>query len=121
MTHPVVVVIVDDKASITDLFESYIGILDIQCELVTFNDSRLALDYIKSHNIDVVITDFGMPNVSGLELLQAAPATAAKIMISGYVPEVTATQLASLNAIFYEKPVPMKEIGRILIEKLGSV
>ena len=121
MNHPIVVVIVDDKASITDLFESYIGILDIPCQLVPFNDSRLALEFVKSHSIDILITDYGMPYVNGLEIIEAAPDGASKIMISGYVPEITAGQLDRLNAKFYEKPVPMKEIGRIILERAARL
>ncbi len=120
MSHPVVVVVVDDKASITDLFESYIGILDLPCKTVSFNDSRDALAYVKSNPVDIIITDYGMPYVSGLELLEASPAGASKIMISGYIPEITADRITSLNATFYEKPVPMKEIGRIIRSRIET-
>lgn len=119
MTRPISIVIVDDKESITDLFESYFNILDISCELHTFNDPVLALEFLKSNSVHVVITDYNMPNVNGLELLSNAPADAVKIMISGYVPEFAEEQLSSLDARFFEKPVPMKEIGRIVMERLS--
>lgn len=119
MIRPICIVIVDDKESITDLFESYFSILDIPGTLKTFNDPRLAREFILGNAVDVVITDYNMPDVNGLEILQCASDDAAKIMISGYVPEFAEEQLALLGARFYEKPVPMKEIGQIVLDKIA--
>ena len=121
MARPISIVIVDDKESITDLFESYFAILNVPGTISSFNDPRLALSFIRNNTVDVIITDYNMPDVNGLELLQNASASSAKIMISGYVPEFAEEQLALLNARFFEKPVPMKEIGQIVLEKIAQL
>jgi YesN/AraC family two-component response regulator len=64
----------------------------------------------------VLITDYKMPVVNGLQLLEAAPQSAKKILISGYVSEIAQDRIEKLNASFFEKPVPMREIGRLLQE-----
>ena len=120
MAKQLKVVIVDDKQSITDLFESYIIILELDVDLKIFNDSRKALEYVKVNPLDVLITDFNMPIVNGIDIIEAAPRTAARIMISGYISGVAEDRLTSLKAVFFEKPVPMKAIGKILLDKANE-
>ena len=121
MSRKMHIIIVDDKESITDLFESFISILDISCDLHCFNDPYAALKYVRSQTVDVIITDYNMPGINGLDLLKEASSSTVKIMISGYVTDFAEEQLASINALFFEKPVPMKEIGRIICEKAASL
>ncbi len=113
------IVVVDDKILITDLFESFIQLSELDINLNTFNDPYQALEYIKNGNeIDILITDYKMPGINGIELLDASKSSTTRVLISGYVSSVAVEKLAELNAIFFEKPVPMKEVGRLFNEKL---
>ncbi len=114
------ILIVDDKVMITDLFESYIKLSGAEANVITFNDSKKALEYIGTSKVDVVITDYKMPGVNGLELLEATPEGATRILISGYVSSIAEEKLSKLHAYFFEKPVPMKQIGKIIQEKSMS-
>ena len=119
MTKTLEIVVVDDKEMITDLLENYIRISGIQANIYTFNDSRAALEFIKkSPNINVIITDYKMPGVNGIQLLEASPPDATRIMVSGYVSDIAEEKLTELNAIFFEKPVPMKKIGKLINDTL---
>ncbi len=112
------IIVVDDKAMITDLFESYIKLSGTEATVRTFNDSNEALDYINKKNpIDVIITDYKMPGINGMQLLEASPKESTRILISGYVSTIAEERLNKLDAMFFEKPVPMKRIGKILAEK----
>jgi DNA-binding NtrC family response regulator len=111
------IVVVDDEAQITDLIQLFIEASGREAGVKTFNDSRMALEYLKGgHDIDVLITDYKMPFVNGIELLEIAPSHAKKILISGYVSEIAEERLERLRAVFFEKPVPMQELNKTIFE-----
>ena len=111
------VVVVDDEASITDLLESYINFLTRNAVIHTFNDSVVAQDYIRKNSIDVLITDYKMPKVNGIQLMEQTKPQTTRIMISGYVSEIAEEKLTELKAFFFEKPVPMKKLGQIITQR----
>lgn len=112
------IVVVDDKVMITDLFESYIKLSGTEAKVYTFNDSEKAMEFLHTNtHIDIVITDYKMPVVNGLELLAASPSGATRILISGYVSDIAEEKLSELHATFFEKPVPMKQIGKMIQER----
>ena len=112
------IVVVDDKVMITDLFESYIRLSGADVNIYKFNDPTKALEFINSkQKIDIIITDYNMPGLNGIDLLKACPMEATRILISGYISDVAEERLKKLNAVFFEKPVPMKQISKIIAEK----
>jgi hypothetical protein len=40
-----------------------------------------------------------------------------KVLISGYVSEIAEERLNELDAVFFEKPVPMKALEKIIREQ----
>lgn len=122
MTNELDVVVVDDKVLITDLFESYFQLSNMNVNLYTFNDPYKALEFVKNNDrIDVLITDYKMPGINGIQLLEATSDETTRILISGYVSSIAVEKLADLNALFFEKPVPMKELSKILKDKESEV
>jgi len=121
MGRKIEVVVVDDEASITDLLESYIRFLTKNAAIHTFNDSVQAQNYIKNNHIDVLITDYKMPNVNGIQLMEQTRPGTTRIMISGYVSEIAEEKLQELKAFFFEKPVPMKKLGQIISQRESLV
>ncbi len=109
------VVIVDDEIMITDLIESFIQFSVKEADVLSFNDPVDAYDFIINNELDVLITDYNMPSINGLQLMEATKPTTMRIMISGYVSDIAEEKLNELNAIFFEKPVPMKEIGALIL------
>jgi DNA-binding NtrC family response regulator len=110
------VVVVDDESQITELLRTFLLCISKNLIVHTFNDPEAARTYIAGHLIDVLITDFKMPKLDGIQLMRLVPKDTTKILISGYVSEITQSQLQELNAAFFEKPVPMKELGIIIHE-----
>ncbi len=113
---PLEIVIVDDESQITDLIQLFIETSGKPAGVRTFNDPRDAKKYIVSHDIDVLITDYKMPFVNGIELMEAAEPKVKKILISGYVSEIAEDKLQKLQATFFEKPVPMRELNRTIFD-----
>lgn len=56
-------------------------------ELVTFSEPEKALEYVKHHQVSLVLSDYRMPSMDGIELLTAIKALqpdTSRIIISGY-------------------------------------
>ena len=115
------VVIVDDEEQITDLLETAVKISSVASHVRTFNDSMQARDYMQENMVDLLITDYKMPKYNGLQLMESAPPAVKKILISGYVSEVAEEKLQKLNAVFFEKPVPLRAISKIINDQAALI
>jgi CheY-like chemotaxis protein len=75
---------------------------------------RDALLLLAAHEFDVVLSDFGMPNMTGDEFVERAKAltTVAVVMVTGFVdkPEVVALQTAGHVFEVVAKPWQKQEI-----------
>ena len=116
MARPLEVVVVDDEEQITDLLTMAIQFTSKTAHIHAFNDPMAAREYLLTHPVDVVITDYKMPTYDGLELLKLVPSETTKVLISGYVSEIAEDELNAMQAVFFEKPVPIKTLGRIISE-----
>ena len=64
-------VLVDDERFTVDVFAEVINYKELGFNLAgVFYDGRKALEYIKTHHVDAVITDILMPEFTGLDLLK---------------------------------------------------
>ena len=69
--HMSTVVIVDDEVLVRTGIKASLD--PNACDIVLagdFGDAESALEYIRSHDVDIVITDIVMPGMSGLELMR---------------------------------------------------
>jgi DNA-binding NtrC family response regulator len=116
MTHKDLlhVVVVDDEVQITELLKTFLLCISKNLDIHTFNDPEEARAYLLQHSCEVLITDYKMPKYDGLQLMKLVDKDATKVLISGYVSEITEGHLNQLNACFFEKPVPMKELGKLI-------
>lgn len=111
---PLSVVVVDDELQITDLLKTFLQCISKDLDISAFNDPEEARAFLLQKAPDVLITDFKMPKFDGIQLIKLMPRDSTKVLISGYVSEITENQLGELHASFFEKPVPMKDLGRII-------
>jgi two-component system, response regulator YesN len=117
MARKLEVVVVDDEEQITELLKTFILYTDKEVQIHTFNDSVVAKDYIASHPIDMLITDYKMPHFNGLQLMESAPRQIRKVIISGDDSGIKRENLQELNATFFEKPLPLRALARIISEE----
>jgi len=116
MARPLEVVVVDDEEQITDLLTMAIQFTSRTAQVHAFNDPLAAREYLLTHPVDVIITDYKMPSYDGIELLKLVSGDTTKVLISGYVSEIAEEKLNEMRAVFFEKPVPIKTLGRIIAE-----
>jgi YesN/AraC family two-component response regulator len=121
MARKLEVVVVDDEEQITELLKTFIQCITQEIHVHTFNDSAVAKDFITKNLVDVLITDYKMPRFDGLQLMEAAAPAARKVMISGYVSEIAEEKLQRLNATFFEKPVPLRALAKIISEQQEKI
>src|SRR4051812_48952175 len=96
------VLVVDDEESIREFFE--IMLKREGYEVITASNGAEALDRLKKERVDLVISDLQMPEVSGMELLQAAKELDPElvvIMITAFGSTETAVEAMKLGAYDY--------------------
>ncbi len=114
MSEKMEIMVVDDEIQITDLLKTFINLHTQNANVHVFNDSVEALDYLRSNHVDMLITDYQMPRVNGITLLESADPSSKKVLVSGYVSEIAEEKLGRLNAEFFEKPVKLVALGNLI-------
>ena len=118
------VLLVDDEYMITEGLKRLIPFDKWDMEVVaTANHADDALDYVREHPVDIVISDVNMPDKTGLEMIgemkELLPNTY-YILLSGYQEFDYVKKAMNLNVVDYlVKPVDKVELERLL-EKIAS-
>lgn len=118
--------IVDDVPEIAELFRALARrIHGIPIEATTCTDPRVAIEILGRERFDVIVSDFRMPNVDGVEVLRAARRhhpNARRVLMTGYneLP-VDAPRLADAQVdVFLPKPVSAQATIMLLWQLLGE-
>ena len=78
-------VIIDDEQDILKAIKRSLMRVDVNIE--AFTSPRLALEFLKANEPDIVISDHGMPDITGLELLKQVKIlcpNCKRVMLSAY-------------------------------------
>ncbi len=67
-SKPNVVLLVDDEEMVVTSIKSFLT-LETDYEVVSFTSPQEALDYVKGNKVDLVISDYLMPDMDGIEFL----------------------------------------------------
>jgi two-component system response regulator PilR (NtrC family) len=110
------ILVVDDEPNITEILE--IAFEDDGMDVFKSGSGRDALKMLREQDIDIVISDIRMPDLSGVELLrearQFAPDTVF-IMITAFASTETAIEALQHGAYDYvTKPFGMEELRSIV-------
>lgn len=113
------IVLVDDEAHILRGLTRLIQRIGQQYQIVgAFGDSAEALEYIKQHGVDVLITDIRMPGMDGLALAQQAKKVKKDlhcIILSGYSDFEYARNAIKIGVVDYlVKPIDDEELRKTL-------
>jgi putative two-component system response regulator len=117
------ILIVDDEEPIRMVFHIQLTNAGYECRCA--ENGRHALEILRQHPADIVITDIKMPDMSGIELVNAIKEHhhADIIVMSGYAQDFAYDKIIELGARdFIQKPVTAKELlvrlKRVVRERL---
>jgi len=116
MTQQPSILIVDDESGILDTLR--ILLRKEGFEVTTAQGGKAGLDQIRSGNHDIVLTDVRMPQVTGMDILQAAreqDSMTPVILMTAQASLQTAIQAVNQGAFYYiQKPFSNEEMLAIL-------
>jgi response regulator RpfG family c-di-GMP phosphodiesterase len=103
-----IVLIVDDEEMVTTSLRSFLE-LETDYEVVSFTSPQEALEYVKTSPVDLVVSDYLMPELDGISLLmqikQIRP-HATRVLLTGYADKENA--IKAINDVglyqYIEKP-----------------
>ena len=92
---------------------------DSGCDVVTFNNPRLAMSYLQHHLVDTLILDYLMPEFTGKELLEKVKDYLAPscriVMISGFMERIDKDLLSKLGVVgFLPKPIDFEKLCQLI-------
>jgi DNA-binding NtrC family response regulator len=114
------IVIVDDEMSFTELLGSMLG-EHFSCPILTFGNPLTAAEALPRLNVGVLVTDYYMPHIDGLDLIKKAgllTSVPPSILMTGHTiedHEEQTAQMPHLRAIL-SKPFRWQQLAA-LIEK----
>ncbi len=114
MNVPIRILIVDDDKIIADILKDLISSLEPERSVSVCYDGNKAVETLRNHSFDLIITDLIMPDTDGLEVLKFAkimnPAVLV-IIVTGYASLETAVIAIKEGAYDYiMKPCKLDEI-----------
>ncbi|MCA9550262.1 MAG: response regulator [Myxococcales bacterium] len=107
-SHAETIVIVDDEDMVLTSLNAYLT-LETEYAVETFNSANKALEFISTNTIDLVISDYLMPEMDGITFLakvKAMQPDAPRIILTGYADKENA--IKGINEVglyqYIEKP-----------------
>ena len=103
-----IILLVDDEEMVVTSIKSFLT-LETDYQVVAFTSPKKALDYVHSNRVDLVISDYLMPEVDGIEFLakvKELQPEATRILLTGYADKENA--IKAINDVglyqYIEKP-----------------
>lgn len=106
-------VIVDDEQNSVAALEKLLEIYCPELEIIqTFNDPRLALEYILKENPDIIFLDIQMPFITGIEMVKCLPLENCHIIFTTAFDQyaIDAIKLAALDYLL--KPIDIDDLKK---------
>ncbi len=114
--------IVEDRDSLRRMLERALG--QEGYEVAAAADGRAGMRLLAERPFDFVLTDLKLPDVSGLEVLEASRAAQPRVpvvVLTGYGTVGTAVEAMKLGAYdFLEKPLEIDDLARMIERAIGG-
>jgi len=114
------VLLVEDDQWIRDSLRRFFA--NENCALMAVETGEDALEIIRDKGCDIVITDYRLPGMDGLEFLKKAQRSNArfkKILLTAYMTEQVVSEAFRLGVNeFIEKPFAMEDLEEALVRVL---
>ena len=113
-----VVLLVDDEEMVITSIKSFLT-LETDYEVVAFTSPHDAVEYVKENKVDLVISDYLMPAMDGIEFLAAVKdhqPEATRVLLTGYADKENA--IKAINDVglyqYIEKPWENEDLKLII-------
>jgi serine phosphatase RsbU (regulator of sigma subunit) len=119
--RPPSIVVVDDEDIVLQTLSSFLT-LETEYEIHTFNSAEKTLEALKDLHVDLVISDFLMPGMNGLELLAEIKRLypdAVRMLLTGYADRDNAIRAINEVGLFQYIEKPWDNDQLVLIIKNG--
>lgn len=114
------VLLVEDDQWVRDSLRRFFA--NENCALMAVETGEDALEIIKDNDCDIIITDYRLPGMDGLEFLKRAQSLNApfkKILLTAYMTEPVISEAFRLGVHeFIEKPFSMEDLEEALARVL---
>jgi nitrogen regulation protein NR(I) len=114
------ILVVDDEANLRRVLAAQLT--RDGYEVHTAEDGEQALEFIKEHHVDLVISDLRMPKLSGMDLLRWTQSEEPKlpvVILTAHATVDTAVEALKIGAVDYiSKPFDQDEVRRLVRKAL---
>lgn len=113
-------VIVDDEQNSVNALQKLLEIYCPELEVIqTFNDPRLALEYILKETPDIIFLDIQMPFITGIEMVKCIPVENCQVIFTTAFDQyaIDAIKLSALDYLL--KPIDIDDLKKS-VAKLKS-
>lgn len=115
------VVIVDDEEMVITSLRAYLR-LETDYHIVGFTDPEDAAKYLESNPVDVVVSDYLMPKMNGIQLLALAKRLqpeATRILLTGHADKQSAIQAINEVGLYQYVEKPWENAQLLLVIQNG--
>jgi two-component system response regulator (stage 0 sporulation protein F) len=121
--HPPAIVVVDDEPDVLLILHRLLRDIAYNHALVAVSTAHAALDLLTMCTVPLLVTDYNMLGMNGLELIAAARKIAPQIrtvLITAYdSPDIRQQARAVPVDAYLAKPFPLDRLEQIVRETLG--
>lgn len=119
------ILLVDDEPDILDSLKELLEAAIPDVEVVTAPSGQEALEILEKGQIKILVSDFKMPGMNGMELLRTARSKAPntpRVLMTAFPDLQIAIQAINEAAIqnFFTKPLDPDEVVRVLSDMLEA-
>jgi len=119
------IVVVEDQPELLTLLQRVLRDLVDTYDIVTASDAAAALEHIKQRPVALVITDYHMPGMSGLDLLMRIKAIVPQtqvILLTAYASALLEQRVLAAGAdAFVAKPFSLDRLEQLVRAALRQV
>jgi two-component system, response regulator, stage 0 sporulation protein F len=112
------IVVVEDQPELLNLLQRVLRDLTDAYDIITVSDPAAALEQIKRRDVPLVITDYHMPGMTGMELLMTikviAPQTQVILLTAYASPLLEQRALAAGAEAFVAKPFSLDGLEQLV-------
>lgn len=116
------IVIVDDEDMVLTSLNAYLT-LETEYQVETFTDADEAVEFLRNNRVSVVISDYLMPKMNGIEFLAKAKELqpeASRILLTGHADKQSAIEAINKVGLFQYIEKPWDNSSLLLVIRNGS-